>query len=265
MVCYFKRRWSDGKFNTIWMCVVAAFCVASAVHFGVVGAYRNMVLALACGLLVFPGLTMFEYMLKMRFVPVFMFLLCFLFVGGIILGPGFDLYFKLPCWDDILHTSSGLIFACLGYTFADGVVSDNLKHRKFVCFAIAIACSLAIALLWEMFEYAGTTFLRMDMQEDQLVYKIRSFFLAGSHNEIVEIDGITKTVIYYGNGQTYVIDGGYLDIGLYDTLNDMLVCLVGSLFLPVLFGVGRIFGKSPEHWIVPQWFRQNGNALRDDD
>ena len=103
-----------------------------------------------------------------------------------------------------------------------------------------------------MFEYVGTTFLGMDMQEDTIIYNIRSFLLAGSHNDIVEINGITQTIIYYGDGQQYVIDG-YLDIGLYDTLNDMLVCLIGALALPVLIVIGSLFGKKPEKFIVPQW------------
>ena len=75
----------------------------------------------------------------------------------------------------------------------------------------------------------------------------------------MEINGITQTIIRYGDGQQYVIDG-YLDIGLYDTQNDMLVCLIGALALPVLIVIGSLFGKKPERFIVPQWNERSTEA-----
>lgn len=252
MIAYFKDRTKKSIPHTVFLCAVAAACLSIAVYFAVRGAFRNMVLAIFCAALIFPGLTFAEYILRMTFAPVFTLLITLLFMGGLVLGPGLDFYFRFPHWDDILHTASGLIFASLGYTFADGIVSRDLRYRKFLCICVGVSFSLAIALLWEMFEYAGTTFLGMDMQEDTIIYNIRSFLLAGSHNDIVEINGITQTIIYYGDGQQYVIDG-YLDIGLYDTLNDMLVCLIGALALPVLIVIGSLFGKKPEKFIVPQW------------
>ena len=71
------------------------------------------------------------------------------------------------------------------------------------------------------------------MQEDMLINGFNSFLLTGTHNKSFLVDGIVKTVIYYGDGQQIVLDG-YLDIGLYDTLNDMVVCILGI----ILFVVG---------------------------
>lgn len=264
MITYLKQRASSSKVFVGYLGAVTLACFGCAIYFFVVGMARNALLAIFCGLLVCPGLLVAEYFLHLRLAPVFTFLLTLLFCGGLMLGPGFDFYFKFPNWDDILHTASGLIFACLGYAIADGMIAKNIKYRRFLCFATAIAFSLAIALLWEMFEYAGTTFLGMDMQEDAIVYRIRSFLLAGSHNDIVELDKITQTVIYYGNGQTYTIDG-YLDIGLYDTLNDMLVCLLGSLALPLLYGIGRLFGKHPDKYLVPSLVERPATATSLDD
>lgn len=250
MIAYLKSRTKAVKYLSAFLFAVTLFCLTASGHFFAKGMIRNAFMAIGCGLLVFPGLLLVEYFLRIRFAPIFAFLLSFLFCGGLILGPGFNFYFKIPFWDDMLHTASGLIFACLGYTIADGMIAKNIKYRRFLCFVTAIAFSLAVALLWEMFEYAGSTFLGMDMQEDEIIHKVRSFLLAGTHNDIVVLDNITKTIIYYGDGQTYTIDG-FLDIGLYDTLNDMLVCLLGSLALPLLYGIGRLFDKRPDEYLVP--------------
>lgn len=265
MIAYIKQRTKNDPFFTVFLCAATLFCFAASGHFFAHGMIRNAFLAIACGLLIFPGLPLAEYWLCLRFAPVFTFLLVLLFTGGLVLGPGFDFYFKIPCWDDILHTASGVIFACLGYAIADGMIAKDIKYRRFLCFATAVAFSLAIALLWEMFEYAGTTFLGMDMEEDTIINHIRSFLLAGSHNDIVEIDQITQTIIIYGNGQQYVIEGGYLDIGLYDTLNDMLVCLVGAILLPVLCAIGRLFGNHPESFFIPHLVNRPATDVSLDD
>ena len=101
--------------------------------------------------------------------------------------------------------------------------------------------SLAVAVLWEMFEYAAYAFAGIDMQEDMIVDGFSSYLLSGSHNQTVTIDGITQTIIHYGDGQTYVIEG-YLDIGMYDTLNDMLVCTIGCFLFALLLLPDRVLG-----------------------
>lgn len=258
MIDYFRTRLKQNKLYTVFLCVAALFCVTMAVYFAVNGMFRNMALALLCCLIFVVGYPLGEYITKLRFSPVFAALLALLVIGGMILGPGLDFYFKFPQWDTVLHTSSGLMFTCLGYAFADKFVADNAKHRKALCLCVGVSFSLAIALLWEMIEYAGTTFFRTDMQEDSVIYNIKSYLLAGSHNDIVEINDIKQTIINYGDGQTLVIDG-YLDVGLSDTLNDMLVCLVGSILLPVVFAVSKLLGKTPDKFFVPQSFENSQN------
>lgn len=251
MIAYFKKRYAQSGLRTAFIAVVGAFCAGVAVYFAVKGLLRNMLLALLCGVLVTICYNVAEYLVGLSFAAVPTVLLTLVLVGGLVLGPGLDFYFRFPQWDTVLHTASGFLFAAFGYAFADMIVSDEVAHRKAVCVACGISFSLALALLWEMFEYAGTSFLGMDMQEDTIIYNIRSFLLAGSHNDIVELDNITQTVIYYGNGQQWVIDG-YLDVGLQDTLDDMLVCLIGSLVLPVALAVSAAFGGKLDKYLVPQ-------------
>ena len=67
------------------------------------------------------------------------------------------------------------------------------------------------------------------MEEDSLITSFSSYFLSGTHDYAEQINNITKTYIYYDNGLVKEIDGGYLDLGLIDTLVDMSVCLIGTI------------------------------------
>ena len=46
-------------------------------------------------------------------------------------------------------------------------------------------------------------------------------------NKAIVINDINKTVIYSSSGET-VIEGGYLDLGLNDTMKDLIVNFVGA-------------------------------------
>ena len=50
----------------------------------------------------------------------------------------------------------------------------------------------------------------------------------------MRIYDITKTIIETKNGDTYVVDGGYLDIGIIDTMKDLMVNFVGALVFSVI-------------------------------
>ena len=71
MIAYFKDRTKKSIPHTVFLCVTAAVCLSIAVYFAVRGAFRNMVLAIFCAALIFPGLTFAEYILRMTFAPVF--------------------------------------------------------------------------------------------------------------------------------------------------------------------------------------------------
>ncbi len=203
------------------------FLLFSVVWFAANGQARNALLS-AAYLLIAPAFLLIERAFRLKFGAVFAALLFFLAAGGI-LGSSYDVYTALPCFDDILHGLSGVIFACAGFGLAQKVFAkDGAGKSFFACLAAGFVFTLAVASLWELFEYASYAFFGIDMQEDTLIHGFASYFLAGSHNATVVVDGIEKTVIYYGNGQTLVLDG-YLDIGMYDTLNDITVCFLGGL------------------------------------
>ncbi len=219
---------------------------------------RNMFMALLCAVLVLPVGLGPEYLLHMRMPTAVTVMLLVLAAGGILLGPCFDFYFLIPSWDDFLHTLSGFLFSCFGCAVMCAVVQPKDGKRFAFCVVMGMMACLAVLLLWEMVEYAGTAFLAVDMQEDCLIHDFHSFFLAGTHSHVVEVDNITKTVIYYGNGQVLELDG-YLDLGLIDTLNDLLVGVIGAVVFGVSMAFDRLSKGRLHRWLLPT-FRTSADA-----
>lgn len=208
-----------------------AFCVFSALAFCFVGRARHMFMAVAFILFV-PLMFALEHFFGLHFGNGFAFWAFFLAAGSI-LGSCYSLYSVIPFFDTILHGLSGTLFAMFGFMIAERFFGEISSQKElFACIIFGVFCSLSVAVLWEIFEYCGESFFGMDTQVDSITNEIRSHLLAGSHNDIVIIEDIEKTVIHYMDGETYVIDG-YLDIGRDDTLIDMIICTVGAvIYIP---------------------------------
>ncbi|MBR7116478.1 MAG: hypothetical protein IKC87_02080 [Clostridia bacterium] len=186
-------------------------------------------------ILFIPIIPMAEYLMGIRLGAPFCVMVLSIAVGSI-LGTPFDMYTAFPHLDTILHGLSGFVFALFGFGVAERFFGRAEQGKKLVGTVLFGLCfSLAVAVFWEIHEYLCTVLLDMEMMDDSYVFDIKSFVLGGSRAEPVVIDGITKTVIYYGDGETFVMNG-YLDLGLIDTLADMIICTVGAVAFSI-FGV----------------------------
>ena len=150
-----------------------------------------------------------------------------------ILGEINNFYGIIPYWDTILHTINGFLAAAVGFSLIDllNKNSKNVNLSPFYLCLVAFCFSMTIGVLWEFFEYSSDKFLDMDMQKDTVVKKISSVTLNPSgKNKAIVVSSIGKTVIYDENGYLLeTIDGGYLDIGLNDTMKDLLVNFIGAV------------------------------------
>ena len=90
------------------------------------------------------------------------------------------------------------------------------------------------------------------MEEDAIVHSFHSYFLSGTHVYAYPVEDIVSTVITLADGRTIVIDG-YLDLGLIDTLEDMIVCLLGAAVFLVLMPVLRKFSYRLYNMIMPRY------------
>ncbi len=155
-------------------------------------------------------------------------ILLFIFAAEI-LGELECYFITLPYWDSMLHTTTGFLCAATGFALID--ILNRNSRIKFelspIYVALAAFCfSMTVGVLWEFFEFGMDRLFHMDMQKDTVVSSITSVMLDPTNKNIpVTIDGITSVTV---NGQELGF-GGYLDIGLYDTMADLFVNFIGAV------------------------------------
>ena len=160
-------------------------------------------------------------------------ILLFIFAAEI-LGELQSYFIQYPYWDTMLHTTNGFLCAAVGFSLIDILNRD--AQIKFtlspVYVALAAFCfSMTIGVLWEFFEFGMDRLFHMDMQKDTIVHTISSVMLDPTNSNIpITIDGITSVAV---NGRDLGFHG-YLDIGLYDTMEDLFVNFIGATVFSVI-------------------------------
>ena len=172
-------------------------------------------------------------------------ILLFIFSAEI-LGEISAFYTTFQGWDTILHTLNGFLCAAIGFALVDLCnrherVSLSLSP---VYMAIVAFCfSMTIGVLWEFFECAMDQLFLLDMQKDAVVQNISSVMLdpTGGNNPVV-IRDIADVIVVTGAGEEIALGlGGYLDIGILDTMKDLAVNFVGAVVFSV---IGYFYVKS---------------------
>lgn len=160
-------------------------------------------------------------------------ILLFIFAAEI-LGELQCYYLRVAGWDTMLHTVNGFLCAAVGFALVD-IFNRNRRFTfelsPLFMAIVAFCFSMTIGVLWEFFEYAGDQLLHMDMQKDTIVQSISSVMLNPSgENTAITISGIEEVFV---NGEPLGL-GGYLDIGLHDTMKDLFVNLIGAVVFSVI-------------------------------
>lgn len=247
------KRIKETPVSAAVMILYMLFCAFSSVWLPLQGKWMYLPSSLGCLLLTAPLFLLFERVFSVRIPLVAEVLFLFVIAGGMLLGNGYNLYIILPHWDDALHTVSGAALTLLGACLAKKTLVNNTRGRGYAPVVWGALFSLACLMVWELFEYGGMRIFGFDMQEDSIIYEIRSYLLAGTHEYTENLENITKTVIYYGDGQTKVIHG-YLDTGLLDTLNDLLVGFIGALVTVVSLCISSAVGGRLYRASVPSGY-----------
>lgn len=166
-------------------------------------------------------------------------ILLFIF-ASIILGEMGNYYTRFPIWDAILHTLNGFLCAAVGFGLVDILNrNEKIKFRLSPLFLalVAFCFSMTIGVLWEFFEFGMDVFFSKDMQKDAMVERVVSTYLSGSTKSPTIIENIKSVTV---NGNSLGIDG-YLDIGLLDTMKDLLVNFIGAVVFSI---IGFFYVKS---------------------
>ena len=172
--------------------------------------------------------------------PLEITIFCFIFAAEI-LGEVNAFYVVIPGWDTMLHTINGFLAAAVGFSMVmllndDERVTFRLSPAYLAM--VAFCFSMTIGVLWEFFEFGMDFFFGTDMQKDTIVHAIHSVSLDPTRtNRVVTIPDIQDVVI---NGESLGL-GGYLDIGIIDTMKDLFVNFIGAVVFSV---TGFLYVKS---------------------
>lgn len=239
---YFKNRIKDIPFAV--MCALyMAFCVGCMIYSAVELGARDALLAVVYMIFI-PAVFVFEYLIGFRVGYILTVLIIFSACGGL-LGSSYNVYMILPWFDSLLHAVSGILFFAAGFMLGEVFFGkDNVNKHFFGKLAFAIFFSTTVGVAWEFFEYLISETMGFDMLEDAIVTDIQSYLLSQSHNVAIELNDITQTVITYDGGKEWVINGGYMDLGLYDTLNDLLIAAAGTVSIAIVSTIS--FYKFPK-------------------
>ena len=168
--------------------------------------------------------------------PLEITIFCFIFAAEI-LGEVNAFYVVIPGWDTMLHTINGFLAAAVGFSMVMLLNDDDriTFHLSPAFLALVAFCfSMTIGVLWEFFEFGMDFFLGTDMQKDTVIHAIHSVSLDPTlSNKVVTIPDIQDVVI---NGESLGL-GGYLDIGIIDTMKDLFVNFIGA----VVFSLSGFF------------------------
>ena len=159
---------------------------------------------------------------------------CFIFAAEI-LGEINSFYTLIPGWDTMLHTINGFLVAAVGFSLVDLFNRSerfSVKLSPLFLAIVAFCFSMTVGVLWEFFEFGMDQFFGTDMQKDFLVTTINSVTLNLDGLNNVEHLPIESLVV---NGQDWMeFPGGYIDIGLIDTMKDLLVNFVGAVVFSII-------------------------------
>ena len=165
-------------------------------------------------------------------------ILLFIFAAEI-LGELNSFYVRVPHWDTMLHTINGFLCAAIGFALVDMMNRNDRFSFQLSPLYLAIVSfcfSMTVGVLWEFFEFSADYFLPMDMQKDTVVNAIHSVTLDPTlTNTVIHIRDIADVIVVHSDGTREALGlGGYLDIGIIDTMKDLFVNFIGAAVFSVI-------------------------------
>ena len=162
-----------------------------------------------------------------------------------ILGEIRSYYTSYPGWDTMLHTMNGFLCAAIGFALVDILNREervSLHLSPFFMAVTAFCFSMTIGVLWEFFEFAMDQFLLFDMQKDTVIGTISTVNLdpTGGTTAVI-VKGIQDVILVLEDGVQMPLGlGGYLDVGIIDTMKDLFVNFIGAV---VFSAIGYFYVK----------------------
>ena len=217
--------------------------------------FENVFLCLLT-LVLFLLPTIFERRLQIDLPDTLEIIIMLFIFAAEILGEIRAFYTTFQGWDTMLHTINGFLCAAIGFSLVDMFDRNerfSLTLSPVFMAIVAFCFSMTIGVLWEFFECAMDQLFLLDMQKDAVVNSISSVMLDPTGgNTPVAIKGITDVIVVANGEQIPLGVGGYLDVGILDTMKDLVVNFVGAVvfsFIGYFYVKGRGKGRFARRFI----------------
>ena len=150
-------------------------------------------------------------------ILIYVFILC-----TDILGEIYHFYVGVWWFDIVMHTCFAFVISYAGLYL---IRYFNINGSIYFVILFIFSFAMMAESIWEIFEFSMDRVIGTDMQKDTVIRNINSMYL--SHD--IYVDKVIVNDIDFM--ERY---GGYLDIGLYDTIGDMICTVVGSFMFIVI-------------------------------
>lgn len=253
-----RRRmlWQQNKWLYITYTVLRTIVVLIMIAQFFNGEYQNFFLCILT-LILFMIPSIIEHKIHID-VPDTLEIMILLFIfAAEILGEIREYYLTYPYWDTILHTINGFLAAAIGLSLVQLLnrsAPTKFKLSPAFLAIVAFCFSMTIGVLWEFFEYGMDNLLQFDMQKDTVITQISSVLLNPDGHNIPVVLPIEEVIV---NGQVWDY-GGYIDIGLHDTMQDLLVNFIGAFVFSIMgyFAIKNKKGTSFLSRFIPTYMTE---------
>lgn len=245
-----KKKYANGKKLNVILYIIIIIIIFFALYKYV---NNEIKVSLTCllSILLFFIPDCIERIFKIA-IPRFLKYVVYLFVfSAQMLGNANNFYGIVPIWDTILHIICGFLSASVGFSIIYIFYKKiNIKQISLIFINIyVLGFSALVGISWEIFEYTMDCIFETDMQKDQYISKLNTVTLDPMFsNNVIKIDEIDYVVIYDIDSHIIKKIDGYLDIGLHDTMLDLISNFIGSIIF-VIFGYYNILKKENKKFI----------------
>ena len=228
---------------------------------------RNFENVFLCGLtlILFLLPTIFERRLQIDLPDTLEIIIMLFIFAAEILGEIRAFYTTYQGWDTMLHTLNGFLCAAIGFALVDMLNREerfSLELSPLFMAITAFCFSMTIGVLWEFFECVMDQFFLLDMQKDAITNTISTVMLdPEGGNRPVIIRDITDVILVSGGQEISLGLGGFLDIGLLDTMKDLWVNFLGAV---VFSAIGYFYVKGRGRgWFAKRFIPKVVDAIQE--
>ena len=250
-----KKFWDDvnremrrHKGTFIVFFILRILVVVSMIRQFMLGNYESVMLCVLT-LILFIAPMIVQVRLNVDFPQVLEVTILLFIYAAEILGEVNSYYTAIPYWDLMLHTLNGFLCGAIGFSLAICLDKDEnvfFRMSPLLIVIVSFSFSMTIGVLWEFFEYAADHILLLDMQKDTVVHTVSSVLLNPMK---VQRPWIIRNITEMSINGTEMGVGGYVDLGLIDTMGDLFVNFIGALTFSII-GWLALHGKRRERMIA---------------